>query len=93
MKTLNKEKANTLGVPQYVKRPIPAYAIQLIEKNRELLENEERLDFDNRIVSTLEGQFNFEIGDYFIIGNDNEVWTVKEKIFEATYEPVMEAEI
>ena len=88
MKTLNKEKAAALGVPKYVKRPIPAYAIQLVFENKAWLEQEERLDFDSRSISTLEGVFNFDIGDYLIIGNDNEVWTVKEKIFEATYEPI-----
>ena len=74
MKTLTKEKAESLGISKYVKRPIPAYAIQIVP--------------DNLTVQTLEGQFNFGIGDYLIIGNDNEVWTVKEKIFEATYEQV-----
>lgn len=88
MKTLTKEKAESLGIPKYVKRPIPAYAIQIVPENKEWLEQEERLDLDNLTVQTLEGQFNFGIGDYLIIGNDNEVWTVKEKIFEATYEQV-----
>ena len=38
MKTLNKETCKELGVPQYVKRPIPAYAIQIIPENQALLE-------------------------------------------------------
>ena len=83
MKTLTKEKAESLGISKYVKRPIPAYAIQIVPENKEWLEQEERLDLDNLTVQT-----NFGIGDYLIIGNDNEVWTVKEKIFEATYEQV-----
>lgn len=88
MKTLNKEKAAALGVPQYVKRPIPAYAIHIVPENQAWLEEEERLNLEKLTIQTLEGQFNFEIGDYLIIGNDNEVWTVKEKIFGATYKQV-----
>jgi hypothetical protein len=37
----------------------------------------------------LEGRrFEFEEGDYMIIGNSNEVWTIKRDIFHATYKPV-----
>ena len=46
MKTLNKEICKELGVPQYVKRPIPAYAIQIIPENQALLEKEERLNLE-----------------------------------------------
>ncbi|WP_273451262.1 hypothetical protein [Streptococcus ferus] len=83
---LTKDLCQKLGVEQFVKRPIPAYAIQLVEENRELLANEERLDFDKRIVSTLEGNFYFDYGDYLVVGNEDEIWSVKQSIFEKTYE-------
>lgn len=86
---LTKEICKELGVPQYVKLPIPAYAIELIPENKHLFEHEERLDFDNKTIDTLEGRrFEFEEGDYMIIGNSNEVWTIKRDIFHATYKPV-----
>ena len=86
MKTLNKEICKELGVPQYVKRP--AYAIQIIPENQALLEKEERLNLEAKTIQTLEGTFHFDLGDYLIIGNDNEVWTIKEKIFEDTYKSI-----
>lgn len=85
MKTLNKEICKELGAPQYVKRPIPAYAIQIIPENQVWLEQEERLNLEAKTIQTLEGTFHFDLGDYLIIGNDDEVWTIKEKIFEDTY--------
>lgn len=36
-------------------------------------------------VQTLEGVFHYELGDYLVVGNSDEVWTVKREIFEATY--------
>ena len=83
---LNKELCKKLGFLIVVKKPIPAYALQLIEENREVLKSEERLDFDNRTISTLEGVFHFDYGDYLIVGNENEIWTSKESIFNDTYE-------
>ena len=88
MNSLNKEICKELGVPQYVKRPIPAYAIQIIPENQALLEKEERLNLEAKTIQTLEGTFHFDLGDYLIIGNDNEVWTIKEKIFEDTYKSI-----
>ncbi|EMC35134.1 hypothetical protein [Streptococcus mutans] len=85
---LTKEKCAKLGIMKWVKKPIPAYAIQLVEKNKDMLKNEERLNYDDCTVQTLEGQFHFDYGDYLVVGNDNEVWTVKQVIFEATYEQV-----
>ena len=85
MKTLNKEICKELGAPQYVKRPIPAYAIQIIPENQVWLEQEERLNLEAKTIQTLEGTFHFDLGDYLIIGNDDEVWTIKKKIFEDTY--------
>ncbi|MEX2785409.1 hypothetical protein AB3331_09480 [Streptococcus sp. H49] len=82
---LTKEKCEELGVSQFVKRPIPAYAIQLIDENVELLQQEERLDFEGRTIQTLEGQFEFAYGDYLVVGNEGEVWSVKQSIFEGTY--------
>ena len=85
MKTLNKEICKELGAPQYVKCPIPAYAIQIIPENQVWLEQEERLNLEAKTIQTLEGTFHFDLGDYLIIGNNDEVWTIKEKIFEDTY--------
>ena len=36
-------------------------------------------------VKTLEGVFHYELGDYLVVGNSDEVWTVKRETFEATY--------
>lgn len=85
---LTKAKCSELGVQAWVKKPIPAYAIQITEDNRHLLNHEERLDFDNQTITTLEGQFHFEYGDYMVLGNEDEIWSVKQSIFEATYEQV-----
>ena len=40
---------------------------------------------DQMQVRTLEGVFHYEPGDYLVVGNSDEVWTVKREIFEATY--------
>ena len=82
---LNRQTCRELGVPQYVKLPIPAYAIQILPDNYDLLRREERLDLDQMQVQTLEGVFHYELGDYLVVGNSDEVWTVKREIFEATY--------
>ena len=82
---LNRQTCRELGVPQYVKLPIPAYAIQILPENYDLLRREERLDLDLMQVQTLEGVFHYEPGDYLVVGNSDEVWTVKREIFEATY--------
>ena len=82
---LDRQTCRELGVPQYVKRPIPAYAIQILPENYDLLRREERLDLDLMQVQTLEGVFHYEPGDYLVVGNSDEVWTVKREIFEATY--------
>ena len=82
---LDRQTCRELGVPQYVKRPIPAYAIQILPENYDLLRREERLDLDQMQVRTLEGVFHYEPGDYLVVGNSDEVWTVKREIFEATY--------
>ncbi|WP_347086537.1 hypothetical protein [Streptococcus mutans] len=47
---LTKEKCVELGIMKWVKKPIPAYAIQLVEKNKDVLRNEERLNYDDRTV-------------------------------------------
>ena len=82
---LDRQTCRELGVPQYVKLPIPAYAIQIQPENYDLLRREERLDLDLMQVQTLEGVFHYEPGDYLVVGNSDEVWTVKREIFEATY--------
>lgn len=41
---LDRQTCRDLGVPQYVKLPIPAYAIQIRPENYDLLRREERLD-------------------------------------------------
>lgn len=82
---LDRQTCRDLGVPQYVKLPIPAYAIQIQPENYDLLRREERLDLDLMQVQTLEGVFHYEPGDYLVVGNSDEVWTVKREIFEATY--------
>ena len=82
---LDRQICRDLGVPQYVKLPIPAYAIQIRPENYDLLRREERLDLDLMQVQTLEGVFHYEPGDYLVVGNSDEVWTVKREIFEATY--------
>ena len=82
---LDRQTCRDLGVPQYVKLPIPAYAIQILPENYDLLRREERLDLDQMQVKTLEGVFHYEPGDYLVVGNSDEVWTVKREIFEATY--------
>ena len=41
---LDRQTCRELGVPQYVKLPIPAYAIQILPENYDLLRREERLD-------------------------------------------------
>lgn len=94
---LNKRLCEYLGFLKVVKKPIPAYAIQLVEDDRELLKFEERLDFENRTISTLEGVFHFDYGDYLIVGNENEIWTIKESIFNKTYnlieKPLVQEEV
>ena len=82
---LDRQTCRELGVPQYVKLPIPAYAIQILPENYDLLRREERLDLDQMQVKTLEGVFHYELGDYLVVGNSDEVWTVKQETFEATY--------
>ena len=82
---LDRQTCRELGVPQYVKLPITAYAIQILPENYDLLRREERLDLDQMQVQTLEGVFHYEPGDYLVVGNSDEVWTVKREIFEATY--------
>ena len=82
---LDRQTCRELGVPKYVKLPIPAYAIQILPENYDLLRREERLDLDQMQVKTLEGVFHYELGDYLVVGNSDEVWTVKREIFEATY--------
>ena len=82
---LDRQTCRELGVPQYVKLPIPAYAIQILPENYDLLRREERLDLDQMQVKTLEGVFHYELGDYLVVGNSDEVWTVKRETFEATY--------
>lgn len=82
---LDRQTCRDLGVPQYVKLPIPAYAIQIQPENYDLLRREERLDLDLMQVQTLEGVFHYEPGDYLVVGNSDEVWTVKREIFEDTY--------
>ena len=82
---LDRQTCRELGVPQYVKLPIPAYAIQILPENYDLLRREERLDLDQMQVTTLEGVFNYKPGDYLVVGNSDEVWTVNREIFEATY--------
>ena len=82
---LDRQTCLELGVPQYVKLPIPSYAIQILPENYDLLRHEERLDLDQMQVQTLEGVFHYEPGDYLVVGNSDEVWTVKREIFEATY--------
>ena len=73
---LDRQTCRELGVPQYVKLPIPAYAIQILPENYDLLRREERLDLDQMQVKTLEGVFHYEPGDYLVVGNSDEVWTV-----------------
>ena len=82
---LDRQTCRDLGVPQYVKLPIPAYAIQIQPENYDLLRREERLDLDLMQVQTLEGVFHYEPGDYLVVGNSDEVWTIKREIFEDTY--------
>ena len=82
---LDRQTCRELGVPQYVKLPIPAYAIQILPENYDLLRREERLDLDQMQVKTLEGVFHYEPGDYLVVSNGDDVLTVKREIFEATY--------
>lgn len=85
---LTKEKCVELGVMEWVKKPIPAYAVQLVPDNDKVLAYDPRVDLTSQTVRTLEGVFHFDLSDYLVIGNNDEVWTVKQAIFEATYEQV-----
>lgn len=42
------------------------------------------------IVETLEGKMKVNVGDFIIIGIENEIYPCKKSIFEVTYEKVEE---
>lgn len=59
MKILNQEICKKLGIPQYVKRPITVYVIQIIPENRDCLKQEERLNLDYKNYANIGWNFAF----------------------------------
>ena len=70
---LTKEICKKLGVSAWVKKPIPAYAVQLVPDNDKVLAYDPRVDLTSQTVRTLEGVFHFDLSDYLVIGNNDEV--------------------
>ena len=78
----------------YKKRPIVIQAVQWTGDNQaEMLKFCERcfskMEKDNLVVVTLEGDMTASVGDYIIRGIQGEFYPCKPDIFELTYETVV----
>ena len=90
-----------MPVAKYRKKPIEIEAIQWTGKNTDLVAGWIRGGggsvlvggIDERaqrvmLIRTLEGPLSVTVGDFVIKGIEDEFYPCKERIFEATYEPV-----
>lgn len=84
------EKFTSKNLNQYVKKPIPVYALHYVDDNelrqwvgKDLIEQHGKF-----YIKTLEGNMEVKKGSYVVRGAENEHWAVKESVFEKTYERV-----
>lgn len=79
----------------YVKKPILVKALKLIPENEQyLLDNNwvaaivyDNDKLDHALIHTLEGTMTSKYGDYICEGVRGEHWSIKNDIFQETYEP------
>lgn len=80
---------------RYIKKPIPIeafrYAVEYPypEWFNEAVYNGE-VDFANGIIHTIDGDFNFNPGDYIVQGTHKEIYPCKADIFQESYERYIE---
>lgn len=88
--------ANYIGAPgKFRKKPVSIYAMHFVGDNHGYVTswvgNDARVDGENIIIKTLEGDHTANPGDWIIRGVQGEFYPCKPNIFEATYEDVTDA--
>ncbi len=90
-------------MPKFRKKPVVIEAIQFvggIDSAKEIQDWAKKyelyivwfINYDSLSINTLEGSMSAEPGDWVIKGVKDEFYPCKSDIFEATYEPIDDAE-
>lgn len=75
-------------MPKYRKKPIVIEAVQVTPQNwNNISENIWMGPSGKLYVSTLEGEMEFEFGDWLIKGVEGEEYPCKDSVFKASYDP------